>query len=150
MWKWWLPYVGFQKLCSILKKWSLSLCLTQILLSRSWTSKGSGPSSNLPPQPAHLRVFPLIAINSKGIVLVSTYFGRFGIWICIFITESFVCKTDDTTVGVRFNSSFILDLVAIGSENNSPRVVDWMVDTSDAERLCFRLRCFPLFCQLSD
>ena len=142
--------MGFQKTCSLLKKWSFSLSLTQILLSRLWTNKESEPFFNLSPQSAHLRVFPLIAINSKGIVLVSTYFGRFGIWIRIFIPESFVCKTDDTTVGVRFNSSFILDLVAIGSENNSPRVVDWMVDTSDAERLCFRLRCFPLFCQLSD
>ena len=142
--------MGFQKTCSLIKKWSFSLSLTQILLSRLWTNKESELFFNLPPQSAHLRVFPLIAINSKGIVLVSTYFGRFGIWIRIFIPESFVCKTDDTTVGVRFNSSFILDLVAIGSENNSPRVVDWMVDTSDAERLCFRLRCFPLFCQLSD
>ena len=32
-------------------------------------NRGSGPSFNFPPHPAHLRVFPLIAINSKGVVV---------------------------------------------------------------------------------
>ena len=56
--------------------------------------------------------------------MASTYFDRFGILIRIFIPELVVCKTDDIPVGIRFNSSFTLGLVANGSENNSPRVAD--------------------------
>ena len=59
-------------------------------------------------------------------------------------------KADDTPVGVRFNSSITLGLVAIGSENNSPRVVvEWLIPATQSNYV-FVFAVFHFFCQLFD